>query len=265
MSFNEDELQGHHLGGVKSGITKLLRLTGNPIDNFNELMIHVKELRKSKSLSSIREMYQNMGMTKRAVDLITMKLKKDDDIIDDYDEDVDDTKFQQVFLINNNANIPAGTWVKYEPMKLWVEEQLLGGGYFVDKLDEEWAKYQERARIKRDKKRGIKYTKRGREVDKSRSSVDEFGVTQWKNIEEYTPISKIKSKEQFKDDFIKDVTWGTIHNIYYNGSKQKYITYTDINTNKLVKVQHFTGSEKWMKPEYENFYKDVNKQGYRKI
>ena len=252
---------------VKGHITRKLRLSGNDYDNYKQLSESIVNLRESKSLSSIKEMYQNMGMTAKAVGLITKNFKDDDqdDIIDDYDDEVDDVEFQQVLLINDNANIPAGTWVKYEPMKLWVEKQLLGGGHFIDLFETAWGKYQERARIKRDKSRGIRFTKRGREVDQSRSSVDEFGDTIWKNKEKYTPIGKIKSKDQFKTDFIKDVTWGTIHNIYYYGSKQKYTTYTDKETGKLVKVQHFNGSEKWMKPEYEELYKDVYDNGYREI
>jgi hypothetical protein len=268
LTLTQEEHQKRRNAGIKGGITKKLRSTGNVLDNYNKLITHITKLRESKSLSSIKEMYQNMGMTKNAVDLITKKLKDDDnnDIIDDYDEDLNYTEFEQVFNINNNATIPAGTWVKYKPMKLWVEKQLLGGGHFIDLFETAWGKYQERARIKRDKSRGIRYTKRGREVDQSRSSVDEFGDTIWKNKEKYTPIGKIKSKDQFKTDFIKDVTWGTIHNIYYYGSKQKYTTYTDKETGKLVKVQHFNGSKPhWMEPEYKELYKTVYDNGYREV
>jgi len=237
---------------VKGHITRKLKLTKNEFKNYDDLIEHVINIRESKSLSSIKEMYENMGMTPKAVALITKKFKDtdDDDIIDDYDDEIDDVEFQQVLNINNNANIPAGTWVKYEPMKLWVEKQLLGGGNFEMSLEKEWIKYQE-------KKRGIKYTKRGREVTKDRSYTDEFGQTQWRK-----PI-KIKSKQQFRTEFIKDVTFAIINSIHKFGSKQNYRTYTDAETGKLVKVQHFNGSEKWMKPEYEELYKDVNEYGVR--
>ena len=76
---------------------------------------------------------------------------------------------------------------------------------------------------------------------------------------------KIKSKQQFRTEFIKDVTFAVINSIHKFGSKQNYRTYTDAETGKLVKVQHFNGSEKWMKPEYKELYKDVNEQGYREI
>jgi len=266
LTLTQEEHQKRRNAGIKGGITRKLRLSGNEYDNYKQLSESIVNLRESKSISSIKEMYQNMGMTKSAVDLITKNFKDDDqdDIIDDYDDEVDDVEFQQVLLINDNANIPAGTWVKYEPMESWVKNQLLGGGHFIGLFETAWGKYQERSRIKRDKSRGIRYTKRGREVDQSRSSVDEFGNTKWKNKEKYTPI-KSKSKDQFKTDFIKDTTWGTIHNIYYYGSKQKYTTYTDKETGKLVKVQHFNGSEKWMEPEYKELYKDINEWGYREI
>jgi hypothetical protein len=239
---------------VKGHITRKLRLSGNELDNYNQLIPHITKLRESKSLSSIKEMYQNMGMTEKAVSLITKNLKDsdDDDIIDNYDEEVNDTEFQKVLNINNNANIPSGTWVKYEPMKLWVENQFIAGGNFVTSFEDKWLKYQE-------KKRGIRYTKRGREVTQSRSSIDEFGEKVWKTPE------KIKSREQFKEDFIKDISWAIINSIHSFGSKQQYRTYTDDNTGKLIKVQHFNGAEKWMKPEYKELYKDVNEQGYREI
>ena len=137
-------------------------------------------------------------------------------------------------------------------MKLWVENQFIAGGNFVTSFEDKWLKYQE-------KKRGIKYTKRGREVTQSRSSIDEFGEKVWK-----TP-KKIKSREQFKEDFIKDISWAIINSIHSFGSKQQYRTYTDDNTGKLINVQHFNGAEKWMKPEYKELYKDVNEQGYREI
>lgn len=255
MTLTQEEHQKRRNAGIKGGITKKLRSTGNVLDNYNELITHIIKLRESKSLSSIKEMYQNMGMTKSAVDLITKKLKDDDnnDIIDDYDEDLNYTEFEQVFNINNNANIPAGTWVKYEPMKLWVEKQLLGGGNFLSSFEDKWLKYQE-------KKRGIRYTKRGREVTKDRSYTDEFGQTQWRK-----PI-KIKSKQQFRTEFIKDVTFAIINSIHKFGSKQNYRTYTDAETLQLVKVQHFDVSKPhWMEPEYKELYKDVNEWGYREV
>ena len=244
---------------VKGHITRKLRLSGNEYDNYKQLSESIVNLRESKSLSSIKEMYQNMGMTAKAVGLITNNFKDDDqdDIIDDYDDEVDDVEFQQVLLINDNANIPAGTWVQYKPMESWVKNQMSTGSMFESSLEKKWTKY-------RNKKHGISYTKRGREVSKDRKSVDEFGNIQWKRKEGIEPV-KMKSKDEFRQGFIKDVTFGIIHSIEKYGSKQKYKTYTDKDTGKLVKVQHFNGAEKWMKPEYEELYKDVYDNGYREI
>jgi hypothetical protein len=240
---------------VKGHVTRKLRLSGNEFDNYKQLSESVENMRDSKSLSSIKEMYQNMGMTSKAVELITKNYKDDDkdDIIDDYDEDVDDTEFQQVFLINNNANIPAGTWVAYKPMYSWVKNQ----AFVKEVLEKNWTQY-------RDKKRGISYTKRGREVSKDRKSVDEFGNIEWKRNEKKDPV-KMKTKDEFRDGFLKNVTYAIIQTIHKKGSKQKYMTYTDKETGKLVKVQHFNGAEHWMKPEYKELYKDVYDNGYREV
>jgi hypothetical protein len=226
---------------VKGHITRKLRLNENDYDNYKQLSESIVNLRESKSLSSIKEMYQNMGMTTSAVALITKKLKDDDkdDIIDDYDEDVDDTEFQQVFLINNNANIPAGTWVKYEPMYLWVKKQW----FVLESFEKSWAKYSQKASIQKPK----------------------ANIMGEKDFEKYDKRYK-KSYNDFRDGFLKNVTFAIIQSIHKNGSEQKYRTYTDKETGKLVKVQHFNGSEPhWMEPRYKELYKDVNEYGYEEV
>ena len=88
MTLTPEELSER---AVKGHITRKLRLSGNELDNYKQLIPHVTKLRESKSLSSIKEMYQNMGMTEKAVSLITKNLKDsdDDDIIDNYDEELE--------------------------------------------------------------------------------------------------------------------------------------------------------------------------------
>jgi hypothetical protein len=225
---------------VKGHVTRKLRLSGNEFDNYKQLSESVENMRDSKSLSSIKEMYQNMGMTSKAVELITKNYKDDDkdDIIDDYDEDVDDTEFQQVFLINNNANIPAGTWVAYKPMYSWVKNQ----AFVEEVLEKNWVKHLQKKPIKRPE-------------------LNIMGERDFKGYDE----RKKKSKDEFRDGFLKNMTFAIIRTIHKYGSKQNYKTYTDKETGKLVKVQHFNGAEHWMKPEYKELYKDVYDNGYREV
>ena len=237
MTLTQEQLSER---SVKGHITRKLRLSGNDYDNYKQLSEDIVNLRESKSLSSVKEMYQNMGMTSKAVELITKNIKDDDndDIIDNYDEDIDDTEFEQVFNINNNATIPAGTWVKYEPMYLWVKEQW----FVLESFEKSWAKYSQKASIQKPK-------------------TDIMGE---KDFEKYDKRYK-KSYNEFRDGFLKNVTFAIIQSIHKNGSEQKYKTYTDKDTGKLIKVQHFNGAEHWMEPRYKELYKDVNELGYREV
>lgn len=241
-------LQGHSLGGVKGGITKHVRKLTDSKIGFIEVLEEAIFMKKSNDLSFVREYYNKRGYTKNAVNLITKGMEDDDKI--------EDKEFRQVLEINENANIPAGTWVNWSSLNLWVESQWIGDNLHV--VSSAYADYSSKIRERNLHRKRTKHSYERYTYDKKyQPKFDDLGNQIFKALDK----KSIKSFEEFLDDFLSGVTFAIQRNIHDNGSKQHYKTYTDKETGVLIKIQHFNGSEHWMAPHYKELYKHVDEEG----